>query len=655
MKKVQVCIQLFLLLFFFYNEKIWSAPRLPVLNDFMKIKTVSEPNLSKDGKWVVYTVEENINKKEAVSNIWVVSYDGKISKQLTNNKKESSSSPQWSPDGQWIAYLFGSKNLRLMNWQSGEVINLTPNILHVSEFSWAPDSQNIAFIASEGKESKDHPLVITRYHFKKDREGYLSEKREHLYKIAIPGKHIELLTAGPYDEWSPAWSPNGKFIAFISKRGPDPDRSYKTEIYIISSESGSKEIQLTRFPGAGMDPDWETIPSWSPDSALISFLSFNNKSPIYGPTQIGIVQIANHNEHIITPSDNWFTKAKWSYESKKIYALVEKSRETHLSEIDVIHGTVSPLTHGEQVDSEFTIAPQRIVLATSNDQHPTELYAVEDTLRPLTHHNQALLEEVIFRPVQDMEFTSYDGTLIQGLLLKPANYKIGKRYPALLNLHGGPVYQFSHEFNFDWQWLAAQGYTIIAPNPRGSSGRGYQFSNAIHADWGNLDVKDVLAATDYAIKKNIVDPEKMAVGGWSYGGMLTNYVIASTPIFKAAISGAGTGNILGNYGVDQYTLDYESELGRPWLNTPLYLKLSYPLIKANQIKTPTLFLCASLDFNMPCIGSEQLYQALKSLKIPTQLVIYPDQDHSLERPDFQMDRLQRFKDWMDYYLNHPNK
>jgi dipeptidyl aminopeptidase/acylaminoacyl peptidase len=256
-------------------------------------------------------------------------------------------------------------------------------------------------------------------------------------------------------------------------------------------------------------------------------------------------------------------------------------------------------------------------------------------------------------PLEDIGFKSSDGTLIEGLLLKPAHYKSGTQYPAILNLHGGPVYQFSHEFNFDWQWLAAQGYAIIAPNPRGSSGRGYEFARAIYADWGNLDVKDVLAAVDYVIQKGIADPQKLAVGGWSYGSMLTNYVIASTQRFKAAISGAGTGNILGNYGVDQYTLEYESELGKPWLNPQIYMKLSYPLMKANQIKTPTLFMCANLDFNMPCIGSEQLYQALKSQNIPTELVIYPDQYHSLDRPDFQMDCLQRFKDWMDFYLNGP--
>ncbi|QMT59850.1 S9 family peptidase [Legionella sp. PC997] len=658
MKKVHVCFQLVLLLLaFMLSVRGWSAQRLPLLSDYMRIKTVAEPDMSPDGKWIVYTVEENVNATSAIRNIWLVSYDAKVSKQLTHNKTASNYLPKWSPNGQWIAFLSDSDDsLRLLSRKSGQIIRLTNNQYEVSEFTWAPDSQSIAFIASDPqkKSSKNKPIIITRFLFKKDSEGYLGDKRTHLYRIALQSKQIELLTPGPYDEWAPAWSPNGDYIAFVSKRGMEPDRNYNSDVYVISSKSGSKAIQLTRFPGAGMDPDWESIPSWSPDNSQITYLSFNNKSPIYAPTQLAVVKLTSHQERIIAPLDRWFTKPKWSEDGKKIYALIETSRNTHLSEVDVHTGKVKTLTQGEQVDSEFSVAKEHIVVVSSDDQHPPELYAVENSLRPLTHHNQKLLDEVIFRPVENIQFKSADGTLIDGLLLKPANYKPGTQFPALLNLHGGPVYQFSHEFNFDWQWLAAQGYTIIAPNPRGSSGKGFDFSNAINADWGNLDVKDVLASVDYAIEKGIVDPHKLAVGGWSYGGMLTDYVIASTDRFKAAVSGAGTGNILGNYGVDQYTLDYESELGKPWLNTQIYMKLSYPLMKANKIKTPTLFMCASLDFNMPCIGSEQLYQALRSQNIPTELIIYPEQYHSLDRPDFQIDRLQRFKDWMDFYLKKTN-
>lgn len=165
-----------------------------------------------------------------------------------------------------------------------------------------------------------------------------------------------------------------------------------------------------------------------------------------------------------------------------------------------------------------------------------------------------------------------------------------------------------------------------------------------------MDVKDILASVDYVIGKGMVDPNRLGIGGWSYGGMLTNYVIATDSRFKAAISGAGAANILAGYGVDQYTPEYELELGKPWTNPELYLKLSYPFLKANNIKTPTLFLCSGLDFNVPCVGSEQLYQALKSLGVPTQLVIYPNEYHTLEKPSFVIDRLKRYTNWLDAYV-----
>lgn len=645
-----------------FCEEIVFAQRSPILNDFLRIKTISEPDLSKNGDWVVYSVEEGKSKTQGIKNIWLVSYDGTIAKQLTHSKKNSNYLPKWSPDGQWIAFLSESGDdktpiLKLFSKQSGKVIRLTNPHYEVSDFVWAPDSKNIVFIASTAKDesqSENKPLVITRYVFKKDEEGYLGSDRSHLYRISIQKKKVELLTSGPYDEWAPAWSPDGKYIAFVTKRGKEPDRNFNSDIYLISPASGSKAIQLTHFPGTDLDQEWDSVPSWSSDNSQIAYIRSANSQAMYydyAPTQLAVVDVATGQERVVGPVDQWFTDPQWSEDGKIIYVLMETSRNIHLSAVDVHTGKVQRLTQGSRVDEYFSVAPQKIVLVSSDDQHPSELFALEKNgLRQLTHHNQKLLEEVHFVPVEDIEFDSFDGTRIEGLLVKPANYKPGNRYLGILNLHGGPVDQFTHEFNFEWQWLAAQGYVVIAPNPRGSSGRGFNFAKAIYADWGNLDVKDVLAGVDYVIKQGIVDPNKLVVAGWSYGAMLTDYVIASTSRFKAAISGAGTGNIWGNYGVDQYTLQYELELGKPWSNPQVYMKLSYPLMKANRIKTPTLFMCARMDFNVPCIGSEQLYQALRSQNIPTELIIYPQQSHSLDRYDFEMDRLQRIKDWIGFYV-----
>ena len=269
-------------------------------------------------------------------------------------------------------------------------------------------------------------------------------------------------------------------------------------------------------------------------------------------------------------------------------------------------------------------------------------------MRPLTDHN-AWLAERRLGEVRDISLRSGKEE-IHGFLALPENYQQGERYPLIVRLHGGPVYQFSHEFMFDWRLYAAKGYAVLAVNPHGSSGRGFDFARSIYADWGAKDVKDISAAIDYAVEVGVADPGRIGVGGWSYGGILTNYMIASDKRIKAAVSGAGMSNFLGGYGADQYVREYEFEVGLPWRDKKIYDRISYPFLHADRISAPTLFLCAGADWNVPCLGSEQMYQALHSLDIKTQLVVYPDENHGLTVPSFIEDRLQRHLDWYGKYL-----
>jgi dipeptidyl aminopeptidase/acylaminoacyl peptidase len=212
------------------------------------------------------------------------------------------------------------------------------------------------------------------------------------------------------------------------------------------------------------------------------------------------------------------------------------------------------------------------------------------------------------------------------------------------------VSQFTHRFSFEWQLFATNGYVVVAANPRGSSGRGEAFSKAIWADWGHLDAQDVLAAVDSIVKSGIADPNRLGVGGWSYGGMLTNYVIAQDRRFKAATSGASISNILAGYGTDEYVREYELELGRPWEHPEVWSHVSFPFLHADRIKTPTLFLAGDKDFNVPLLNSEQMYQSLRSLDVPSELIIYPGQFHGLTKPSYVRDRYQRYLDWYAQYL-----
>jgi len=234
--------------------------------------------------------------------------------------------------------------------------------------------------------------------------------------------------------------------------------------------------------------------------------------------------------------------------------------------------------------------------------------------------------------------------------MRPVSYKSGERVPTLLRLHGGPVSQWENGFELSWQMFAANGYAVVGMNPRGSSGRGFEWSKAIFAHWGEKDLQDVLSGIDYAVAHGVADPQRLGVGGWSYGGELTDYVIASDTRFKAAIAGAGIGNVLAGFGTDQYVREYTQELGLPWKHLESWLRVSYPFLHADRIVTPTLFMVGDQDFNVPLQNSEQMYQALRALGVESQLVIYPGQYHGLTRPSFLADRLQRYLDWYDAHL-----
>jgi dipeptidyl aminopeptidase/acylaminoacyl peptidase len=281
-----------------------------------------------------------------------------------------------------------------------------------------------------------------------------------------------------------------------------------------------------------------------------------------------------------------------------------------------------------------------------------ELYAIESgKLRKLTGYNDALTAQLALQPADDITSHSADGTEVHSLLTRPVNAAAGAKVPLLLRIHGGPDGQDEHAFSFDRQYFAGQGYAVLNVNYRGSSGRGTKYQEAIFADWGNKEVVDLIGAVNEVVKQGIADPNRLGIGGWSYGGILTDYTIATDPRFKAAISGASSANQISMYGVDQYTQQYDAEIGPPWKNQEGWIKLSYPFFHADRIKTPTLFMGGESDFNVPIVGTEQMFQALKSIGTPTELIIYPGQFHGFTRPSFIRDRYVRWTAWYGKYLS----
>ena len=640
-------------------------------SDLARIADLTEPVLSKDGRIVVYTVSgANLESDQAKSDLWRVGFDGSTHVQLTRTPDASEWRPQWSPEGTAITFLSDRKRdakqdeddattqVWRMPSKGGTPRRLTDFPAGVEDYALSPDGKRLAVIAFDpefppgaAKPKNPPPIVSERYQFKEDGTGYLGSRRKHLYLFDIASGKAELLTPGAHDEQLPAWSPDGKWIAYVTKRGVDPDRHLNYDIYVVEARPGATERQLTTFPGSDLDPYWETYPAWSPDGSRIAYLQSGEDQWIYyAPWQLAVVDVASGKTTLSAPIDRCFYKPRWSADGNSVYALVEQSRVTHLSRIDLDDGKVTALTRGDRFDYDFGASANHLVVLGGDDHHPYAISAVEgDGLRTLGDHN-AWLGDKRLADVEAIHFKSADGTPLEGLLVKPVGYQPGQRYPTILRLHGGPVYQFSHEFMADWQAYAAQGYAVVAVNPRGGSGRGFDFAKAIYADWGNKDVEDVLAGVDHVVKMGIADPERLGLGGWSYGGILTNAVIARDTRFKAAISGAGASNMYAMYGHDQYVREYTLELGTPWANREQYDRASFPFLHADRITTPTLFQCAEQDFNVPCLGAEQMYQALRSLDVPTQLVIYPGENHGLTVPSYLRDRMERNLAWYDRFL-----
>ncbi len=645
-----------------------------VAADLARIADLSEPDLSADGRWLAYTVSTaNLDEDITQSDLWRIAYDGGEPEALTRTPDTSEWAPRWSPDGKQLAFLsdrgFGKGDRRddsvqvwLMPAKGGKARRITALPAGVEDFVWSPDGQRLAVIAWDPERpagtpepKQPAPIVTSRYQFKEDGHDYLGERRRHVYRVDIATGKAMQLTSGAHDEQLPAWSPDGKLIAYVSKRGADPDRHINYDIYVIAPEAGAVERQLTRFVGADLDPYWGARPEWSPDSTRIAYLQGGEDRWIYyAPWQLAVVDVATGQATIPAPIDRCFYKPLWSADGRSIFALVEQSRVTQVARIDLASGAVTELSQGPYFGFDLAVsANDRLVVLGGGDLRPYAMSAVETDapsgLRPLGEHN-AWLADKRLAPAEDISFTSADGTVVHGLLVKPLDYEPGQRYPTLLRIHGGPVYQFSHEFMADWQVYAANGYVVLAVNPRGSSGRGFDFARAIYADWGTLDGMDVLAGVDHVVARGIADPQRLGIGGWSYGGVLTDVVIAQDTRFKAAISGAGAGNIYGMYGNDQYVREYRLELGTPWANRDNYDRASTPFLHADRISTPTLFQCAQNDFNVPCLGAEQMYQALRELEVPTQLVIYPGENHGLSVPSYLRDRMQRNLAWYDRYL-----
>jgi dipeptidyl aminopeptidase/acylaminoacyl peptidase len=657
-----------------------QTPRRPLqVADLDAYRDLGDLALAPDGAWVAYAVKFADPKRDKDdSDVWMTNWAGTEHVRLTASP-ERESQPRFSPDGKWLAFLSsrttGSDDktsggqVWLLNRQGGEARRLTDRKGGVSDFQWSPDATRLVLVGDDPDPEEDKadddktpkkPIVIDRYGFKQDAGGYLDHRRSHLYLLTIATGAIETLTSGDFDDQLPAWSPEGARLAFTSGRGGDRDKTNDSNLFVVEAKAGAEPRALTTWNG----PDDQARPAWSPDGASIAYLQGSEpKLFAYSRNTLAVVAAAGGSApRLLTdPAVIDVDSPAWTPDGKALYVLTTNDRTRELARVAVAGGPLVRLTSGRRVVKAAVVGKDgRIaVIATTGITAP-EVQALAApaagkpegprALKVLSTQNDAWLAGIQLGAVEDADVTSPDGTKVGALVVKPPTYTAGTRYPLILYIHGGPNGQDQHELDLESQILAAKGYVVLNVNYRGSAGRDAAFQTAIYADWGNKEVVDLRAAVDHLIATGVADPARLGIGGWSYGGILTDYTIATDPRFKAAVSGAGSALQSSMYGTDQYVFQYNLEMGPPWKNPEVWTKVSYPFLHADRIKTPTLFLCSQADFNVPCAGAEQMYQALRTEGVETQLVIYPGQHHGLTVPSYRRDRLQRYADWFGKYL-----
>jgi len=636
------------------------------IKEILALKGIKDIQESPDEKLIAFVINSTDTVKDKSSNqIWMVSAEGDELVPMTS-KEYSASEPRWSPDGKYLSFIAkkeekGKAQVYSLNRFGGDSQQITKTKQGVSSYEWSPQGDRLLLVLQDPKpadltkDTKDDekllPHVIDRIHFKEDYIGYLDRRRNHIYVLTLGDSSAIQVTSGDYDDSKPKWSPNGKAIAFVSNRSSSPDLNYDSNIWTVladNKDKGAKLKQITTNSGS------DDAPNWSPDGKYICYTTIINSEVVpFATAHLAVIPAEGGQTKLLTQAldRNVSNPTFLEQDNSTILFVIEDSGEQQLVSIGTDGESFKRLVEGGLTVKDFKVGKSAIYTLHSYANKPADIYKLtDDKLKRLTKVNDVVLSNINLPSFEKVKFKSEDGTPIEGFTLKPHDFDSKKKYPLILWIHGGPTSQFTFDFDRTTPFfLASNGYVVLLVNPRGSTGYGEDFCKAIFADWGNKDYQDVMAGVDHLIEQGFINEDRLGLGGWSYGGILTNYVITKNTRFRAAISGASLGLIRSNFGHDQYVNWYNAEFKMPWETRELWEKLS-PFNDIEKITTPTLWIGGAADWNVPIMNSEQMYLGMKSLGRETQLVVYPGEHHGIRRPSFQKDRLERYVNWFDKYL-----
>jgi dipeptidyl aminopeptidase/acylaminoacyl peptidase len=661
MKKLASCLAL--ALFICALAFAANGDKKMTIQDSLAMKNVGAPAFSPDGKWIAYTLSEwDRENNRRVSHIYLVSSDPQLAKagkpiKLTNGEK-GESSPQWSPDGTRIAFAADrdkGNQIWLISPFGGEAEKLTSEENGAGGFRWSPDSKRISFITRDTPKDK-----AEREKKKKDKFDTIVVEKDfiysHLWAINVESKEKKRLTEGAFSIDSAEWSPDGKWLAFArttngSHESPfaelAPDRN--SDLYIISADGGQAR-QLTTNPA----PD--SNPRWSPDGKWLAYTASNDAKSWTSKSEIMVIAAEggaprNLTKDFFESAGNGLT---FSQDGKSVYFNTGVGMYSHIFTVPVSGGNISQLTKGERVFGQFDVANDgsKIAYTLNDSSSASEIYVAAingEKAQQLTNANPQL-KDFALASTEVIKWKGPDNFDIEGVLVKPLGYEQGKRYPLVLQIHGGPYGRFENSFNSRAQIFAANGYAVLLPNPRGSTGYGNKFTVANLGDWGGKDFKDIMAGVDAAIAKGIADPDKLVVMGGSYGGFMTFWTITQTDRFKAAIGHAGISDWYSFHGQSDIPglMEY-GFVGQPWNATETYRKSS-PMTYVDKVKTPIMITHGEQDRRVAIAQAEEYYRALQRRGVEVVFLRFPREGHGIQEPNHQIDLVTRQLEWFDAHL-----
>ena len=687
------------------SAQFGAQKRLITETDLFKFVWIADPQISPDGSKVIF-VRNWVNQKadRYDTALWVVPTGGGPARQLTAGPRDSS--PRWSPDGRWIAFIRSAEKdgrpqppqIYLLSFDGGEAQPLTEMTRGAAGIEWSPDGKTIAFASSEemkksapaegleAKEKQEKPpervsdvRVITRAAYRSNGPGYLNPKfKSHIWTVSLPATAGEMpkprqITKGNFDEGNATWSPDGSRLYFVANRVLEPYYEQPhTDLFSVALD-GSDEKKVLGFDGGMRDY------TFSGDGRRIAFGGVDAVKPVQSYTQPDLFVMSNEigaKPRNLTanydfdigggiggdqraPRGGSPSAVIWSRDGKSLIVNVAEHGRANLKRIDAATGKVEPLTTGDHEIVAYTATPDasKMVLLVSTSVNIGDLFLFDTAsarMTRLTSVNEELFSQINLTDPEEIWYTSFDGRKIQGWIQKPPNFDPSKKYPFILEIHGGPHSAYGFTFTHEFQWMAAKGYVVLYTNPRGSTSYGQDFGNIIQYNYPGDDHKDLMAGVDELLKRGYIDEKRLGVTGGSGGGVLTNWAVGHTNRFAAAVSQRSIADWAGFWYTADFTLFTPTWFrAAPWEDPQDFINRS-PITYIKNVTTPMMFIEGEVDYRTPpAEGGEAMFRALKYRKIPTVMVRFPNESHELSRsgaPWHRIERLQHILNWFDKYL-----